>query len=286
MTPARPSAGRIGLYVLLVAFAVVFLTPTYLVVVTSFKSLEELRQGNLVGLPTGWSWAAWSKAWATACTGVSCGGLQPYFFNSVRMVVPAVLLSSAIGAVNGYVLAQWRFRGADTLFALMTVGFFVPYQATLLPAARFLGFFSLANTVSGLVIVHVAYGLGFTTLLFRNFYVGMPVELTRAARVDGAGMFLIFRRIFLPLSLPAFMVCTIWQFTQIWNDFLFGIVFSGTDARPITVALNNLVNTSEGVKEYNVDMAAALITTLPTLLVYVVGGRYLVRGLTAGSVKG
>ncbi|WP_316978290.1 carbohydrate ABC transporter permease [Shumkonia mesophila] len=267
-------------------FAVIFIGPTYLVVLTSFKTLDDLRQGNLLGFPATWSWDAWAKAWDSACTGVACSGLKPFFFNSVKIVVPSVLISTLLGSLNGYILAQWRFRGADALFTMLLVGFFIPYQAILLPAARFLGFFSLANTIPGLIVVHIAYSLAFTVLLFRNFYVAIPADIAKAARVDGAGMFLIYRRIFLPLSLPASMVCIIWQFTQIWNDFLFGIVFTGPDTRPITVALNNLVNSIEGVKEYNVDMAAALITALPTLVVYVVGGRYLVRGLTAGAMKG
>ncbi|EGU55985.1 ABC-type sugar transport system, permease component, partial [Vibrio nigripulchritudo ATCC 27043] len=129
-------------------------------------------------------------------------------------------------------------------------------------------------------------GLAFTTLFFRNFYIGVPDELVKAAKLDGAGFFTIFFKILLPLSLPIIMVTVIWQFTAIWNDFLFGVVYSGSETQPITVALNNLVNTSTGVKEYNVDMAAAIIAALPTLIVYVLAGKYFVRGLTAGSVKG
>jgi glucose/mannose transport system permease protein len=284
--PAKFTAPRLAIYLILGIVAVAFVAPTYVVLLTSFKSLDELRGGNLVGLPHAWTIEAWAKAWSTACTGVQCEGLRPFFFNSVRMVIPAVLLSAAIGSINGYILAQWRFRGADALFTLLLVGFFVPYQAILLPAARLLGILGISNTTTGLVLVHVVYGLAFTTMVFRNFYVNVPAELVKAARVDGAGFLLIFRRIFLPISLPIIAVCLIWQFTQIWNDFLFGVVFSGPDARPVTVALNNLVNTTEGVKEYNVDMAAAMITALPTLVVYVLGGRYFVRGLTAGAVKG
>ena len=267
-------------------FAALFLIPFYLVLVTSFKDVAELRQGNMLSLPETWTAAAWLKAWSTACTGATCSGLRPYFYNSVQMVVPAVLISSVIGAFNGYALAQWRFPGADAIFTLLLLGFFIPYQAILLPAAQFLGYLHLSNTIAGLVLIHIAYGIAFTTMLFRNYYVAVPPDLVKAARVDGAGFFLIFRRIFLPISLPIFMVCIIWQFTQIWNDYLFGAAFSGPTARPLTVGLNNLVNTSEGVKEYNVDMAGAVITALPTLIVYILGGRYFVRGLTAGAVKG
>jgi glucose/mannose transport system permease protein len=253
---------------------------------TSLKDLDDLRTGNMLTLPSHISFAPWVKAWSGACTGVRCDGMEPFFMNSVRMVIPAVLISCLVGAFNGYVLTHWRFRGADLIFTLLLVGCFIPFQAILLPMARLQGMLGLANTTPGLVLVHVIYGIAFTTMFFRNFYVSIPGELVKAARIDGAGFFTIFTRILLPLSLPIFMVCLIWQFTQIWNDFLFGIVFSGVDSMPITVALNNLVNTSTGVKEYNVDMAGALITALPTLLVYVIAGRYFVRGLTAGAVKG
>ncbi|MGI4855319.1 MAG: carbohydrate ABC transporter permease [Janthinobacterium lividum] len=283
---SKLSIGRVLIYILLLAMAVYFLFPLYVMVSTSFKDIDTLRNGNLLTPPTSLSIAPWIKAWSGACTGVRCDGMQPYFMNSVRMAIPAVLLSSIIGAFNGYVLTHWRFRGVDALFTMLLVGCFIPFQAILLPMATMLGRLDLANTTTGLVMVHVIYGIAFTTMFFRNFYVGVPGELIKAARIDGAGFFTIFLRILLPISLPIFMVCLIWQFTQIWNDFLFGVVFAGTDSMPITVALNNLVNTSTGVKEYNVDMAGAIIAALPTLLVYIVAGRYFVRGLTAGAVKG
>ncbi|WP_185218871.1 carbohydrate ABC transporter permease [Paraburkholderia dinghuensis] len=277
---------RVVVYAALILFALYFLFPLYVMLSTSFKDIDQLRQGNMLTLPTHPSFAPWVKAWSEACTGVRCDGMQPFFMNSVKMVIPAVLISSIIGAFNGYVLTHWRFRGADALFTMLLVGCFIPFQAILLPMARLQGFFGLSNTIGGLVLVHVVYGIAFTTMFFRNFYVSVPAELVKAARIDGAGFFMIFTRILLPISLPIFMVCLIWQFTQIWNDFLFGIVFSGVDSMPITVALNNLVNTSTGVKEYNVDMAGAIIAALPTLLIYVIAGRYFVRGLTAGAVKG
>jgi glucose/mannose transport system permease protein len=277
---------RVFVYAALILFALYFLFPLYVMLSTSFKSIDELHGGNMLTLPMHPSFAPWVKAWSGACTGVRCDGMQPFFMNSVKMVIPAVLISSIIGAFNGYVLTHWRFRGADGVFTMLLVGCFIPFQAILLPMARLQGFFGLSNTIPGLVLVHVVYGIAFTTMFFRNFYVSVPAELVKAARIDGAGFFMIFTRIMMPLSLPIFMVCLIWQFTQIWNDFLFGIVFSGVDSMPITVALNNLVNTSTGVKEYNVDMAGAIIAALPTLLVYVIAGRYFVRGLTAGAVKG
>ena len=282
----RFAPGRIAIYALLVLVALYYLAPLYVMLTTSFKTLDQIRDGNLLDFPTDPNMAAWGKAWATACTGVTCNGLQPYFWNSVKMAVPAVLISSLIGSLNGYVLAHWRFRGHNFVFTALMVGCFIPFQVVILPMARLLGMAELANTTSGLVVVHIIYGIAFTTLFFRNYYVSVPEELVNAARIDGAGFFTIYRRIIFPLSLPIFMVCFIWQFTQIWNDFLFGVVFGGSDAKPVTVALNNLVNTSTGVTEYNVNMAAAIIAALPTLLVYILAGKYFVRGLTAGAVKG
>ncbi|MBR7777482.1 carbohydrate ABC transporter permease [Undibacterium sp. BYS50W] len=253
---------------------------------TSVKTLDEIRAGNLLDLPAQLNLQAWQKAWSGACTGVSCEGLAPYFWNSVKMAVPAVLISTLIGSVNGYVLAHWKFRGSEIVFTALMVGCFIPFQVVILPMARLLGLAGLSNTTAGLVLVHIVYGVAFTTLFFRNYYVSVPDELVKAARIDGAGFFRIYRSVILPLSLPIFMVCFIWQFTQIWNDFLFGVVFGGTDAQPVTVALNNLVNTSTGVTEYNVNMAAAIIAALPTLGLYLLAGKYFVRGLTAGAVKG
>ena len=280
------SFGRVAIYVLLVLVALYYLAPLYVMITTSLKSLDEIRTSNLLALPHAPTIAAWGKAWDSACTGVDCGGLAPYFWNSLKMTIPAVLISTMIGSLNGYVLAHWRFRGSEVLFASLMVGCFIPFQVVILPMARLLGIFDMANTTPGLIFVHIVYGIAFTTLFFRNYYVTVPEELVKAARIDGAGFFMTYRKIIFPLSLPIFMVCFIWQFTQIWNDFLFGVVFGGSDAKPVTVALNNLVNTSTGVTEYNVNMAAAIIAALPTLLVYVLAGKYFVRGLTAGAVKG
>lgn len=280
------SVGRVLIYVLLVLCALYYLAPLYVMLTTSVKSLDEIRSGNLLSVPLNPSSAAWAKAWGSACTGVTCEGLSPYFWNSVKMAVPAVLISSLLGSINGYVLAHWKFRGSHIVFTALMVGCFIPFQVVILPMARLLGMMNLANTTTGLIMVHIIYGMAFTTLFFRNYYVSVPEELVNAARIDGAGFFTIYRRIIFPLSLPIFMVCFIWQFTQIWNDFLFGVVFGGSDAQPVTVALNNLVNTSTGVTEYNVNMAAAIIAALPTLGLYLIAGKYFVRGLTAGAVKG
>jgi glucose/mannose transport system permease protein len=277
---------RLLLWTVLLLWAAWFLAPLYVMVVTSLKDMQQVRDGHLLSLPTAPTLEAWAKAWSSACTGVDCGGLKPFFMNSVLMVVPAVLLSTALGALNGYVLAKWRFPGSETMFAMLLFGVFMPMQVVLLPMSQVLGWLGIASSIWGLMLVHILAGLPSTTLFFRNYYVGLPDELVKAAMLDGAGFWQIFWRIVLPLSTPIVVVTLIWQFTAIWNDFLYGVVFSGADSKPITVGLNNLSNTSSSVKEYNVDMAAALIAALPTLIVYVLAGKYFVRGLTAGAVKG
>jgi len=277
---------RAALWSVLLLFALVFLLPMYVMITTSLKDMSEVRGGNLLSLPHAPNFDSWAKAWSTACTGIDCGGLRPFFFNSVLMVVPAVAVSTTLGAINGYVLSKWRFRGSEFMFAMMLFGMFMPLQVVLLPMSQVLGWFGIASSIWGLVVVHIVAGLPSTTLFFRNYYVGLPDELIKAAMLDGAGFWRIFWRIVLPLSTPILVVTLIWQFTNIWNDFLFGVVFSGGASKPITVGLNNLANTSSAVKEYNVDMAAAMIAALPTLLVYIVAGKYFVRGLTAGAVKG
>jgi len=271
------SPSRLVIHATLLFAAALYLVPLVVMLLTSFKTPEDVRAGNLLSLPDVFTLIGWVKAWDVV------GG---HFWNSAKMAIPAVLISTAIGALNGYVLSMWRFRGSQLFFGLLLFGCFLPFQTILLPASFTLGKFGLANTTVGLVLVHVVYGIAFTTLFFRNFYVSVPDALVKAARLDGAGFFTIFGRILLPMSVPIIMVCLIWQFTQIWNDFLFGVVFASGDAQPITVALNNLVNTSTGAKEYNVDMAAAMIAGLPTLLVYILAGKYFLRGLTAGAVKG
>jgi glucose/mannose transport system permease protein len=277
---------RILLWVILILFALFYLAPLYVMIATSLKSAEEIRSGNLLSLPVAPNLDAWAKAWSSACVGVECTGIGRFFFNSVKMVIPAVLLSTVIGALNGYVLTKWTFKGANFIFALILFGCFIPFQIVLIPMARTLGILGLASSTPGLVLVHVVYGLCFTTLYFRNFYAAFPTDLVKAAKIDGAGFFTIFWRVMLPNSLPILVVTVIWQFTNIWNDFLFGASFAAGGAAPITVALNNIVNTSTGVKEYNVDMASAMMTALPTLLVYVLAGQYFVRGMMAGAVKG
>lgn len=279
-------AGRAVLYAILIIFAVYFLLPLFVMVVNSLKPLAEIRGGNMLALPAELTFAPWFSAWSTAQVGVDPSGLKPYFWNSIKMVVPAVIISTFLGALNGYVLTKWRFGGHRLVFGLMLFGCFIPFQIVLIPMARILGMIGLAGTTSGLVLVHVVYGLGFTTLFFRNYYEAFPTELVKAAQIDGADFFRIFWRILLPSSGPIIVVTVIWQFTNVWNDFLFGASFADFDSQPMTVALNNLVSSSTGVKEYNVHFAGAILAALPTLVVYIVSGRYFVRGLMAGAVKG
>ncbi len=283
------SSGRLTraiIYSVLILFALYSLLPLYVMVVNSFKPLDEIRQGGMLSMPQTWTIEPWLSAWSTAQIGVQPTGLRPFFINSILMVIPAVAISTIVGALNGYVLTKWRFPGSGIFFGMLLLSCFIPFQIVLIPMARILGILGLAGSVPGLVFVHVIYGLGFTTLYFRNYYEAFPTELVRAAQIDGASFFQIFRRILLPSSGPIIVVSVIWQFTNIWNDFLFGASFSGAHSTPMTVALNNLVSSSTGVKEYNVHFAGAILAALPTLVVYIVSGRYFVRGLMSGAVKG
>ena len=279
------NVARVFIYLVLLLFSLFYLLPLYVMAVNSVKPLDEITGGNMMNLPQTWTLEPWRQAWSAAQIGVEPTGLRPYFLNSILMVVPAVVISTLLGALNGYVLTKWRFRGDTWVFGLMLFACFIPFQIVLLPMASTLGTLGLSGSVPGLILVHVVYGLGFTTLYFRNYYASFPTELVRAAMIDGAGFFRIFWRIMLPVSGPIAVVSVIWQFTNIWNDFLFGASFGGT-SQPMTVALNNLVQSSTGVKEYNVHFAGAILAALPTLIVYIVAGRYFVRGLMAGSVKG
>ncbi|MBB3945375.1 glucose/mannose transport system permease protein [Rhizobium skierniewicense] len=279
-------AGRVFIYACLTILAAAFLAPLVSMLFTSLKGMEEIRSGNLLSVPMAPTVEAWKTVWNAACIGVTCTGLKGYFGNSFLIVIPATLLSVGLGALNGYVFANWRFKGDNVLFGLILFGCFIPFQIVLIPMAGLLGTFNLAGTISGLVLVHVIYGVCFTTMFFRNYFVTVPAEIFKAARIDGAGFWAVFFRILLPISWPIVMVSIIWQFTGIWNDFLFGVSFAAGSNQPVTVALNNLVNTSTGTKAYNEDMAAAMIAALPTILIYVAAGRYFLRGLMAGAVKG
>ncbi len=282
----RQLAARIGLYAFLLFAAAFFLLPLYVMVVTSFKPAEEIRQGAMLALPLAPTLEAFSEAWSSACTGLDCRGISPGFMNSVIILVPSVVLSILLGAVNGYALAQWRFPGAEKVAAAITVGVFIPIQVVMLPMVKIFAFVGLQGSLVSIIAVHVVFSLPFMALLFRNFFASIPEELTRAALVDGAGFWSIFFWIMLPMSTNVLLVALVLQFTHIWNDYLLGLIFAGRDWKPMTVLLNNIVNVAEGEIRYNVNMAATLLTAIPPLIVYFLSGKYFVRGVTAGATKG
>lgn len=280
------SRGNIILYGTLFVVAVYYLIPLYVMIVTSLKGMPEIRVGNIFAPPLEITFEPWVKAWAEACTGLNCDGLSRGFWNSVRITIPSVIVSILIASVNGYALANWRFKGADVFFTILIFGAFIPYQVMLYPIVIMLREVGLYGSLTGLIIVHSVFGMPILTLLFRNYFTSLPEELFKAARVDGAGFWGIYWRIMVPMSLPIFVVAMILQVTGIWNDFLFGTVYTKPDVWPMTVQLNNIVNSTQGVKEYNVNMAATLLTGLVPLTIYFVSGRLFVRGIAAGAVKG
>jgi len=282
---------RVLIYAVLIAFAVFYLMPVYVLLVTGMKSFAEVSLSRMWALPSGLHFDSFVKAWTggRAAEGfgdlASFGGLSKNFMNSIYLAVPATILSAMLGSMNGYVLAKWKFRGSDVLFPLLLFGMFIPYQSILIPLMQTLSRMGLYGSIPGLIFVHVVYGIPITTLIFRNYYAAVPTELVEAARIDGANIFSIYRHVLLPLSAPGFVVVLIWQFTSIWNDFLFAVTMVGNpDVQPITVALNNLAGSM--IVEWNVQMAGALVAALPTLLVYIFLGRYFMSGLMAGSLKG
>ncbi|WP_298913615.1 carbohydrate ABC transporter permease [uncultured Roseobacter sp.] len=280
------SRRNIFLYGTLFVITVYYALPLYVMIVTSLKGMPEIRLGNVFSPPVEVTFQPWVKAWSEACTGLTCNGLSTGFWNSVQITIPSVILSIMIASVNGYALANWKFKGADIFFTILIFGAFIPYQVMLYPIVIILREIGLYGSLGGLVLVHTIFGMPILTLLFRNYFTSLPEELFKAARVDGAGFWGIYFRIMVPMSLPIFTVAMILQVTGIWNDFLFGVVYTGPETYPMTVSLNNIVNSTQGVKEYNVNMAATLLTGLVPLLIYFVSGRLFVRGIAAGAVKG
>ncbi|WP_084219380.1 carbohydrate ABC transporter permease [Spirillospora albida] len=268
---------RIARPVVLLLFAALFLMPVYVLVVTSFKPLAEADPAGAWSLPDAWSLSGWRTAWDV---------LRPGLENSVKIAVSGSLISAVLGSLNGYVLSKWRFPGADAVFTLFLFGMFIPYQAVMIPLAGLLTDMELVGTIRGLVLAHVVYGIPICTLIFRNYYVTIPDELIEAARVDGAGMLRTYTSIVLPVSGPAFAVTLIWQFTSLWNDFLFAVFLGAPDSWPVTVMLNNTAGSGAAAVQYNQQMASALLASLPTLLVYLLLGRFFMRGLMAGALKG
>ena len=296
------STPNVVLYGSLLLVAAFYALPLYVMIVTSLKTMPEIRLGNVFSPPVEITFQPWVKAWSTACTGINCDGLSRGFWNSVMILIPSVILSIAIASVNGYALANWKYRGSEFFFAVLMIGAFIPYQVMLYPIVLVLknlgigisiisnalgmGDVQVYGTLSGLVIVHTIFGMPILTLLFRNYFSSLPEELFKAARVDGAGFWGIFFKIMLPMALPIFVVAMILQVTGIWNDFLFGVIYTKPDIYPMTVQLNNIVNSVQGVKEYNVNMAATLLTGLVPLTIYFISGKLFVRGIAAGAVKG
>lgn len=280
------SRRNIFLYGTLITITLFYALPLYVMFVTSLKGMPEIRLGNVFSPPLEVTFQPWVKAWSEACTGLTCDGLSTGFWNSVQITIPSVILSIIIASVNGYALSNWKFKGADAFFTILIFGAFIPYQVMLYPIVIMLREIGLYGSLGGLVIVHTVFGMPILTLLFRNYFTSLPEELFKAARVDGAGFWAIYAKVMVPMSLPIFTVAVILQVTGIWNDFLFGVVYTSPDNYPMTVSLNNIVNSTQGVKEYNVNMAATILTGLVPLSIYFVSGRLFVRGIAAGAVKG
>lgn len=282
----RLAPRNIMLYATLFVFALYYAMPLYVMIITSFKGMPEIRLGNVFSLPIEVTFQPWVTAWSEACTGINCDGLSRGFWNSVQILIPSVFISIAVASVNGYALSNWRFKGSEMFYNILIIGAFIPYQVMIYPIAIILRELHLFGTLGGLVLVHTIFGMPILTLLFRNYFASVPEELFKAARVDGAGFWGIYFQIMLPMALPIFVVAMILQVTGIWNDFLFGVIYTKPDIYPMTVQLNNIVNSVQGVKEYNVNMAATLITGLVPLVIYFVSGKLFVRGIAAGAVKG
>ena len=280
------SPARLGIYAFLLTAALFFLLPLYVMLVTSVKSMEEIRMGNIFALPLEVTLEPWRQAWSSACTGLSCDGIRGGFWNSVAIAVPSTILPILLGAINGYALSFWRPRGSSVLFGILMVGAFIPLQVMIYPLVRVTGALGLFGSLSGIVLVHIIFAMPVMTLLFRNYYAGVPHELFQAARIDGGGFFRIFAHVMLPMSLPIIVVAAIMQVTGVWNDYILGLQFAGTENLPMTVQLNNVINTTTGTRQYNVNMAATILTSLVPLAIYFVSGRWFVRGIAAGAVKG
>ena len=280
------SRANLFLYGTLIMVSMYYLLPLYVMVVTSLKGMPEIRMGNVFGPPMEITFEPWVKAWSQACTGINCDGLSRGFGNSVRILIPSLLLSVTIASINGYALSNWKFKGSEVFFTILIIGAFIPYQTMLYPIVILLREIGLMGSIGGLVLVHTIFGMPILTLLFRNYFASIPEELFKAARVDGAGFWQIYFQIMLPMALPIFVVAIILQVTGIWNDFLFGVIYTKPSTYPMTVQLNNIVNSVQGIKEYNVNMAATLLTGLVPLIIYFASGKLFVRGIAAGAVKG
>ena len=280
------SRSNIIVYGTLLLISIYYLLPHWVMVMTSLKGMPEIRMGNIFSPPLEVTFEPWVKAWSYACTGINCDGLSRGFWNSVQILIPSLILSISVASVNGYALANWKFKGSEVFFTILIFGAFIPYQIMIYPIVILLREIGLMGSTAGLVLVHTIFGMPILTLLFRNHFAAIPEELFKAARVDGAGFWGIYFKVLLPMSIPIFVVAMILQVTGIWNDFLFGVIYTKPATYPMTVQLNNIVNSVQGVKEYNVNMAATLLTGLVPLAIYFVSGKLFVRGIAAGAVKG
>jgi glucose/mannose transport system permease protein len=285
MSETAFTPSRLLIYVVVCLIAAAYLVPLLVVVLNSLRTAEEIAQTSMIGWPKQWAWGNYLVAWGDFCIAQTCTGIRPYMLNSALVTIPATLLSTLLGSVAGYAVSLWRFRGDRWIYGVVALGIFLPQQMRLLPWTIVLRDLGLSNTLTGLVMIHTIQGLSFTTLFCRNYYVAIPQELIRAARIDGAGFYRVFWRIVLPLSPPILIVTVIWQFTHIWNEFLYGVTFTTGQQQPVTAALIALSASVADIPQHGVQSAAVMIAALPTLLVYLFGGRYFVRGLTAGAVK-
>jgi glucose/mannose transport system permease protein len=276
---------RILIYLAISLVAAAYLAPLIVVVLNSLRNNQEIAQTSMIGWPKQWAWSNYVTAWGEFCVAQTCSGIRPYMLNSALVTIPATIVSTMLGAVAGYAVSLWRFRGDRWIYGVVTLGIFLPQQMRLLPWTIVLRDIGLINTLTGLVMIHTIQGLSFTTLFCRNYYTAIPHELIRAARIDGAGFYRIFWRIVLPLSPPILIVTVIWQFTHIWNEFLYGVTFTTGQQQPVTAALIALSAAVADIPQHGVQSAAVVIAALPTLLIYLIGGRYFVRGLTAGAVR-
>lgn len=277
---------RALVYTVLIVCAIFFLLPLYIMIITSLKSIQEIQSGNIFVPTLNPTLDAWEKAWNSACTGLYCEGIKVGFWNSVKITVPSTIVSIIVASLTGYSLANWPFKFSEVFFTILLLSSFIPYVVMLYPLVIITRELGIYSTLPAVVLVHTIFGLPLLTLLFRNYFASLPQELFKAARVDGAGYWQIFFQVFAPMSVPIFTVAVILQVTGIWNDFLFGVIYAGPTNYPMTVQLNNIVNSAQGGKAYNVDMAATILTGLVPLAIYFVSGKYFVRGIAAGAVKG
>lgn len=273
----RLSPARLGVYAFLFSAALYFLLPLYVMIITSFKSMDEIRNGNVFALPLLVTVEPWPNAWSQVSGG---------FWNSVAIAVPSTVIPILLGAINGYALSFWRPRGANVLFGVLLAGAFIPVQVMIYPLVWMMARAGVFGSLPAIVLVHVIFGMPIMTLLFRNYYASVPHELFQAARIDGGGFWRIFLQVMLPMSLPIVVVAAIMQVTGVWNDYILGLVFAGRDNAPMTVQLNNVINTTTGTRLYNVNMAATILTASVPLAIYFISGRWFVRGIAAGAVKG